>query len=102
MTICTPQAGAVIPAATEMSSGSAGTGTKCTGVFTYTVGATDLAVVTGYSTRVMRQCRWCDGTANSGVNEVYIKDFVPPTTSTRLLKGVTVWATSTAGAMTLT
>jgi hypothetical protein len=38
MTVCTPIAGATIPAATEMSSGSAGTGTKCTPVFAYTVG----------------------------------------------------------------
>lgn len=47
-------------------------------------------------------CRWCNAAANSGVNEVYLKDFVPPTTSTRLLKGVTVWATTTAGAMVIT
>lgn len=47
-------------------------------------------------------CRWCNAAANSGVNEVYLKDFVPPTTATRLLKGVTVWAATTAGAQVLT
>lgn len=101
MTVCGPQAGSVIPTSTEMSSGNAGTGDKCTNAFEYTVHAQDPLVVTGYSTRANRWCRWCSAADNSGVVEVYLKDFVPPTTSTRLLTGIAAIGSSTAGAASL-
>lgn len=84
--ICTTVSGATIPATLVMSAGNAGTGAACTSVFTYTVGADNHNVVTGYSTRKARQCRWCSsGNVAGGLTFVYIADFVPPTTSTRLL-----------------
>jgi hypothetical protein len=71
--------------------------------FAYTVGANDPAVVTGYSTRKARQCRWCSsGNLAGGVSFMYITDFVPPTTSTRLLTGVSMFAASSAGVMVVT
>jgi hypothetical protein len=101
LTVCGPQAGSVIPTTTEMTSGSAGTGTACTAAFLYTVHGQDALVVTGYSTRAQRWCRWCNAADNSGVVEVYLKDFVPPTTSTRLLKGISAVGSSTGGAASL-
>lgn len=49
----------------------------------------------------MRYCRWCSGLATSGNNELHLKDFVPPTTSKRLLKGITVFSATTGGAANL-
>lgn len=50
----------------------------------------------------MRYCRWCSGVAGSGNhNELHLKDFVPPTTATRKLKGVTVYSAITTGAANL-
>lgn len=101
--ICTTVSGAVIPGTLTMSSGNTGTGSACTGVFAYTVGANDPAVVTGYSTRKARQCRWCStGNVAGGLTFAYIADFVPPTTSTRLLSGVSIFAASSAGVMVVT
>jgi len=42
-------------------------------------------------------CRWCTGTFASSKVSLYLKDFVPPTTASRKLSGITVWATTTAG-----
>jgi hypothetical protein len=101
--ICTTVSGATIPATLVMSAGNTGTGSACTSVFAYTVGANDHNVVTGYSTRKARQCRWCSsGNLAGGLSYIYIADFVPPTTSTRLLKGVSIFASSSAGVMAVT
>jgi len=98
MAVCTTVSGAVIPGTLTMSAGNTGTGAACTGVYAYTVGANDPAITTGYSTRKARQCRWCasDNLA-TGVSFMYIADFVPPTTSTRLLTGVSLYGASSAG-----
>jgi len=101
MAVCGSQAGSVITTTTEMSAGNAGTGDKCTGAFSYTVGAENPTVVDGYTTLKNRWCRYCSTVANSGINEVYLKDYVGPTTSTRKIKGLTVWASDTAGTYTL-
>jgi hypothetical protein len=42
-------------------------------------------------------CRWCNAAFASAKSTVFLKDFVPPTTASRKLKGMTVWATDTAG-----
>jgi hypothetical protein len=83
-----------------MSSGNAGTGTACTAAFLYTAFLADDHTTAGYSTLAAKQrwCRWCNSAANGGINEVYLKDYVPPTTSKRVLKGITVFGTTTAGA----
>lgn len=101
MTVCGPQAGATIPSDATMTAGNLGTGAACTSAFLYTVGGVNEQVVTGYATRVQRYCRWCNTIANSNKNEVHIASFVPPTTATRKLKGVTVYAATTAGAPNL-
>jgi len=54
MTVCTPQAGAVLPSTLVMTSGNAGTGVACTAVFLYTVGEQDPAIVGSYTTRKKR------------------------------------------------
>lgn len=86
-----------------MTAGNTGSGAACTAAFAYTIGAQDHLVTTGYNTRVTRQCRWCS-TANlaSTMTFIYIADFVPPTTSTRLLSGVSIWAAGTGGVMVAT
>jgi hypothetical protein len=85
-----------------MTSGTAGTGVACTGVYKYDVGAQDYSVVTNYLTRTQRQCRWCHAARASTTADVHLKDFNPPTTSARTLSGITVLATTTAGAGVLT
>jgi hypothetical protein len=102
MTVCTPQTGATLPSDLVMTSGTSGTGVACTGVYQYTVGLHDHAIVTGYDTRVHRQCRWCHAAKASTTGDVHLKDFVPPTTSARVLSGITVFAATTAGAASLT
>jgi hypothetical protein len=102
MTLCGPQTGSTIPSDLVITAGNAGTGAACTAAFLYTVGGTNNQVVTGYATRSQRYCRWCSapvGSANK--NELHIASFVPPTTATRKLKGVTVYASTTAGAPNL-
>lgn len=49
--ICSPQANAAIPSDIVMHAGKANTGTKCTGVYQYTVGLASDLVSTGYLTR---------------------------------------------------
>lgn len=101
MTICGPQASATIPHDLVMSATNSGTGAACTGSFLYTVGATDMYFTSSdakYKDRAMRYCRWCNvGTGTGSNNQVYLKDFVPPTTSTRLLSGIVVLASDTDG-----
>jgi hypothetical protein len=101
MSICGPQASATIPSDLVMSATNSGSGAACTAAYMYTVGATDMHFTksdTKYKDRAMRYCRWCNvGTGSGSNNQVYLKDFVPPTTSTRLLKGIVVLASDTAG-----
>lgn len=81
-----------------MHSGAAATGHKCTGAFLYTVitndGTTD--------TRNNRWCRWCNAPRADNHLTVFIKDFVPPTTSSRKIKGLATWGQDTAGACSVT
>jgi len=102
MTICTPQTGATLPSDLVITSGTSGTGVACTAVYQYTVGLHDAKIITGYDARIHRQCRWCNAARASTTADVHLKDFVPPTTSTRKLSGITVWAATTAGAGVLT
>ena len=97
MTVCTPQTAPTLPDTLVMTSGTAGTGTACTPVFKYTVGLQDHLIVTGHDAKVMRMCRWCDAARASTTADVHLKDFVPPTTSTRKLSGITVFAATTTG-----
>lgn len=62
----------------------------CGPVFSYTVGASDDAV-TDYGARVMRMCRWCGAKEATGA-KIQLVDFVPPVTSTRLIKGISIWS----------
>jgi hypothetical protein len=101
MTVCGPQAGSTLPSDLVITAGNSGTGAACTAAYMYTVGANDWSVVTGYSTRSQRYCRWCSAPATSGNNELHLKDFVPPTTSTRKLKGITIFSATTGGAANL-
>jgi hypothetical protein len=102
MTICGPVSGATLPTDLVITAGNAGTGAACTAAFSYTVGGTNEQVVTGYSTRVQRYCRWCSAPVGSNnKNELHIASFVPPTTATRKLKGVTVYASTNAGAVNI-
>lgn len=99
--VCTNQAGAAIPSSLDMHDNNVATTAKCSTAYTFTVGAADPLVVTGYSTRKQRQCRFCKATFATPNVLNYIKDFVPPTTANRLLNGITVWAADTAGAARL-
>ena len=51
MTICTPQAGSVLPSDLVMTAGNAGTGAACTATFSYTVNAGNPFEVGSYTTR---------------------------------------------------
>jgi len=104
MTVCTPQTGSTLPSDLKMSAGvTDATDSACTPTFSYTVGAQEAAVVTAVvtnavHTRTMRMCRWCTSTTSFATHaSLYLKDFVPPTTASRKLSGITVWATNTAG-----
>jgi hypothetical protein len=45
---------------------------------------------------------WCSAPVGANnINELYIKDYVPPTTATRLISGITILASETAGAINL-
>jgi hypothetical protein len=52
--ICEAVAGAVIPSTLDVHEGDLATGTKCTGVYQYTVGLQDPLVTSGYATRKVR------------------------------------------------
>lgn len=101
MTLCGPTVGSTIPSDLVITAGNTGSGHACTKAHTYTVGEVNEFVITGYDTRKTRYCRWCDAPAASGNNELYLKDFVPPTTSNRKLKGISVWAAMEDGAFNL-
>jgi hypothetical protein len=73
---------------------------KCTKNFDYTVGATDDAVVAGYKTRKQRYCIWCTATLDTD-NYVLLKDYKPPATADRLLKGIVVLTADDKGAINL-
>jgi hypothetical protein len=62
----------------------------CGPTFSYTVGESD-DTVTNYGARVMRMCRWCGAKEATGA-KIQLVDFVPPTTSTRLIKGISIWS----------
>jgi len=47
-------------------------------------------------------CRWCSGKGTATLGKVYLVDYKPPTTSTRKVKGVTIWASDDAGAGVIT
>lgn len=83
LTVCGDVAGSVIPTDLDMHSGTTVSGTKCTGAFLYTVITN--AAVNGVSTdtRNNRWCRWCNAALSTNIVEVFIKDFVPPTTADR-------------------
>jgi hypothetical protein len=101
MTVCGPQAGSTLPSDLVITAGNAGTGAACTAAYMYTVGANDWSVVTGYTTRKQRYCRWCSSVAASGNNELHLKDFVPPTTANRKLKGMSIFSATTGGVFNL-
>jgi hypothetical protein len=102
LTVCGDVAGSVIPTDLDMHSGTTVSGTKCTGAFLYTVITN--AAVNGVSTdtRNNRWCRWCNAALSTNIVEVFIKDFVPPTTANRLLTGLVTWGQTTAGACFVT
>jgi hypothetical protein len=100
MIICAPRAG-ILTSTLEMR-GGAKDGEMCTAAFDYDVGQQDINVNTDYQSRKQRFCRWCPSTRVSTHAVVFIKDFVPPTTSTRLLKGISVWGADTAGKQYIT
>lgn len=48
-------------------------------------------------------CRYCHtGALESAAAVLYLKDFVPPTTANRKLKGITIWASNNAAKPYLT
>lgn len=63
--VCSNTVGAAIPATVAMTSGSSGTGTACTAAYNWVPYAADFNVVTGYSTRTTRMCRFCDAAFSS-------------------------------------
>jgi len=93
--ICAPRAGILSPTL-EMRDASK-TGEMCTAAFNYDVGQQDINVVSGYENRGQRFCRWCTGTLSTDKVVVWIKDFVPATTSSRKLKGISIWGAATGG-----
>jgi len=101
MTVCGPTTGSTLPSTLAISGGAASGGAACTAAFTYTVGANDWSVLTGYTTRKERYCRWCRAPAAGGNNELFLKDFVPPTFSTRKTKGITIFSATSGGASNL-
>lgn len=102
MTICGPVTGSTIPSDLVITAGNDGNGVACTAAYPYTVGEVDFQTDVVFATRLQRYCRWCSAPAGSNnLNEVHLKDFVPPTTATRLLKGVTVYTAITTGVANL-
>jgi len=98
--ICDNVAGATIPGTLDIHAGNVVTGAKCTAVYTFYPGAADPLYVTSAVNNNLikqRQCRFCTTTFTSPNVINFIKDFVPPTTSTRKLSGMTVWAASAGG-----
>lgn len=73
-----------------MNSGNASGDHKCTGTYAYTYMVS--------TTRKHRMCRWCSAVLSNGNVEMFLKDYVPPTTSTRKLSGITLWISATDGA----
>jgi hypothetical protein len=98
LTVCGDVAGSVIPTDLDMHSGTTVSGTKCTGAFLYTV----ITTASSVDTRHNRWCRWCNAALATNIVEVFIKDFVPPTTATKLLKGLVTWGQDTNGACQVT
>lgn len=105
-TICNDQAGATIPADTVIHAGTgkAASNPKCTTAFLYTTGLNNIQLTSAanYGDRKQRMCRWCSGVVAGGKAKVYLVDYKPPTTSTRKVKGVTIWASDDAGAGVIT
>jgi hypothetical protein len=103
MTVCGPQEGSTIPTDLVIRAGTTDTGAPCTTVYSYTVGDNNPHVVTGHNSLVKRHCRWCSAPVGStaNVNELLLKEFVPPTTATRKIKGITIFASESAGGINL-
>lgn len=102
LTVCGDVAGSVIPTDLDMHSGTTVSGTKCTGAFLYTVITNASVGGVSTDTRNNRWCRWCNAALATNIVEVFIKDFVPPTTANRLLSGLVTWGQTTAGACFVT
>jgi len=85
-----------------MFSGVAKTGVACTAVYQYTVSLADDLISTGYLTRKARQCRFCTTTYSSSAVYAFLDEYTPPTTSTRKIKGISIWSADSAGAMMFT
>lgn len=102
LTVCGDVAGSVIPTDLDMHSGTTVSGTKCTGAFLYTVITNASVGGVSTDTRNNRWCRWCNAALATNIVEVFIKDFVPPTTATKLLKGLVTWGQDTNGACQVT
>jgi hypothetical protein len=77
--------------------GGTKTGELCTAAFAYDVGQQDKHVTTGYENRGQRFCRWCSATLSTDKVIVWVKDFVPAATSSRKLKGISLWGSVGAG-----
>jgi len=63
----------------------------CTATYAYSY--MDVTVAT---TRKHRMCRWCTSTLDTDHVYVFMKDFVPPVTTSRKIKGITIWAAAAA------
>lgn len=97
LVICAPRAG-ILASSLEMRGGTK-TGEFCTAAFEYDVGQQDINVVSGYENRGQRYCRWCSATFSTDRVIVWIKDFVPATTSSRKLKGISLWGSATGASV---
>lgn len=98
--VCAPQTG-VLSSTLEMRGGTK-TGEFCTAAFNYAVGQQDINVNKEYEKRSLRFCRWCSATRTDPLGQIFIAAFVPPTTSTRKIKGISIWAADTTGKQYLT
>lgn len=102
LALCQKTAGATLPSALVITSGVAGTGTACTGAFSWVPFAEDFNVVTGYTSRTTRNCRFCDAAFDTNKVQLHLKEYSPPATPDRKLTGMTVWAQATTGVSLLT
>lgn len=102
--VCGPTAGATIPTDLVLTSGVSGTGAACTAAFKWIPGAEDATEVGNYDAtwRVQRYCRFCDASLATDKIQLHLKEYVPPTTTDRLLTRMTVWASDTDGKALLT
>jgi|Dee2metaT_17_FD_contig_41_1088414_length_797_multi_4_in_0_out_0_2 hypothetical protein len=99
--VCTAQAGSPLPATLVMTAGDAGTGAACTGVYNYEVGKADIHTATGANTAAnQRMCRWCTTVKSSNDCVVHLKEYAPPTTADKVIKGIVIIATAEDGAAT--